>query len=101
MFRRSQHCKLCLFRKAQSGAAENEALLKAIARGHESAGHAGAARMSLGKLLSISEGYDTSIYRNLANISLDSPKGMGESLVPISPGEIKVTATVTMVYQLQ
>ena len=90
------------FEKSNLGAAENEALLKAIARGHEKAQViAGAARMSLGKLLSISEGYDTSIYRNLANISLDSPKGMGESLVPISPGEIKVTATVTMVYQLQ
>jgi len=90
------------FEKSDLDAAENEALVKAIARGHEKAQViAGAANMSLGNLLSISEGYDTSIYRNIANISLESAKGLGGDSVPINPGEIKVTATVTMVYQLQ
>lgn len=90
------------FEKAKLDAAENEALLKAIARGGEKAQViASAAQMSLGGLLSISEGYSNSIYPNVANIAFDSAKGMGGGSVPISPGELRVTATVTMVYQLK
>ncbi|HCF49236.1 MAG TPA: hypothetical protein DER60_03070 [Syntrophomonas sp.] len=92
------------FEKANLDAAENEALLKAIARGHDKAQLiASAAQMSLGDLLNISEGYNATIYPNVANIAMDSAKGMGGAVnsVPISPGELKVNATVTMVYQLK
>lgn len=91
------------FEKAELDAAENEALLKAIARGRDKA-HviAAAAQMDLGGLLSISEGYNPSTYSNVANITMDSLKGMGGGMaVPITPGELKVNATVTMVYQLR
>lgn len=90
------------FEKAKLEAAENEALIKAIARGRDKAQViAAAAQMTLGGLVNISEGYSASIYPNVANIAFDSAKGMGGGSVPISPGELRVTATVTMVYQLK
>ncbi len=85
------------FEKSNLDAAENEALLQAIARGHEKAQlMAAAAQMTLGPLVSISEGYHVPLSVNVA--SLD--RGAGGGPVPISPGELKVSATVTMVYQL-
>lgn len=90
------------FEKSNLDGAENEAMLKAITRGREKAQLiATAAQMNLGELVSISEGYNTSFYSNVANIALDSAKGMGGGSVPLSPGELKVTATVTMVYQMK
>jgi uncharacterized protein YggE len=91
------------FEKANLDAAENEALLKAIARGREKAQViAAAAQMNLGGLVSITEGYNASIYPNIANIAMDSVKGLGGAgQVPINPGELKITASVTMVYQLK
>lgn len=90
------------FEKANLDAAENEALLKAIARGREKAQViAAAAQMSLGGLVSITEGWNASIYPNVANIAMDSIKDMGAGQVPINPGELRVTASVTMVYELK
>lgn len=89
------------FEKANLDTAENEALLKAITRGREKAQViASAAQMGLGGLVSIAEGYSTPVYPAVAKISLDTVAGMGGGPVPINPGELKVTASVTMVYQL-
>lgn len=90
------------FEKSNLDGAENEALVKAISRGRDKAQIiAAAAQMSLGGLVSISEDHNTAFYPNVANIALDSAKGLGEGSVPINPGELKVTASVTMVYQLK
>lgn len=90
------------FEKADLSAAENEALAKALVRGQEKARVlADAAQMNLGRLININEGYNNSIYMNSPNIYMDQAKGLGSAAVPINPGELRVTSTVTLVYELE
>ncbi len=87
------------FQKADTTAAENQALVQAVKRAREKALIlSNASGMNLGRLISITEGYSQPIiYGNM--VYADKAEGMG-STVPINPGELQISASVTITYEM-
>jgi uncharacterized protein len=75
--------------------AKDEALVMAIDDAKRKAGVASAAAgVTLGRIIEISEGYSFVSARNEVAFSVAAPT------TPISPGEMEVTASVTMTYEI-
>lgn len=90
------------FQKADTSAAENEALTQAVNRAREKAAVlANAVGNRLGKVESINEGFTEPIRYN-SSISADMIAGLGkEAAVPVLPGDINITANVTVIYEME
>ena len=89
------------FTKADTLDAENQALTQAVNRARDKAlVLSNAAGRNLGRLINISEGYSQPIpYSNV--VYAESAKGMGDAAVPINPGELQISANVTLIYELE
>ncbi len=89
------------FQKADTSAAEDQALVQAVKRAREKALILSkAAGMNLGRLLSISEGYSQPVLYSNKVYADTSAGGMGASSVPINPGELQISATVTCIFEM-
>jgi uncharacterized protein YggE len=88
------------FEKSNITEQENKALQQAVIRARQKADIiAGAAGMTLGKVLNITEG-GIQHFQTMSPIYLDSIRPVA-SAVPINPGQLKVTARVTITYELK
>ncbi len=88
------------FQKADTSAAENQALIQAVKRAREKAVIlSNAAGMNLGRLVSVTEGYGQPVvYANM--VYAEDVKGLGGAAVPINPGELQISASVTIIYEM-
>ncbi|KUG04384.1 hypothetical protein ASZ90_018150 [hydrocarbon metagenome] len=88
------------FKKADTSAAENQALVQAVKRAREKAGILStAAGLTVGRLVSITEGYGQPVFYS-NTVYAEDIKGMGGASVPINPGELQINASVTIVYEM-
>jgi hypothetical protein len=90
------------FEKANTEAEQNRALAQAVQRAHSKAvAIAAAAGMSLGNIVSINEGgVNTYMPRNQVSFAEKDLQGLGSS-VPINPGDLEITASISIMYELK
>lgn len=90
------------FEKANTDAEENRALAQAVQRAHSKAvAIANAAGMSLGNIISVNEGgINTYMPRNPLSFAENDAKAAGSS-VPINPGDLEISASISIMYELK